>query len=179
MGIREYDEPVKAVRRATSPGALRPRPVPRGSRRLAGLAAALLVALGGFTWGGLYQQSRIQELSAPQSVPAVVALFPEGEAVRGELSDQKTLPADTRTILILSSMAEPAAFRSHEVLIEEMAGELHWKHSGEEVDADGAITLFLPAGLPEGDYRIRTFGIEDGRTLPLESYLVSMRPGGP
>jgi hypothetical protein len=175
MGMREYDEPVKAVRRDLSPRPLRPRPAFQRNRLLAAaLAASLLVALG-----TLYQKSRIQNLAEPRIVSSVVALFPEGAALRGAEESTNRLLADTQATLILVSDAEPEAFPSHEVLIVDSDGSIRFRVVAGRRGPDGALNMFLPAGLPEGNYRIQVSGIEGGRKKTLESYPVFVRSHKP
>jgi hypothetical protein len=178
--MREYDEPWKLVGRASSfSGARLSHSASLWRRKAPKIAAAVLVTtVGGIAWG-LYQQSRINGLIAPQSVPVAAVLFPEGEAVRGIPYDHKPLPENTRTTLTLASRAEPEAFSSYEVLIEEPSGELFSRVLSEGRGDDGGLTVFLPVGLPEGNYRFQVLGITDGRKTPLESYRVSVRRRGP
>jgi hypothetical protein len=174
-GMREPDEPLKVVKRASRTGDLRLGPKPRYSPSLA-MAASLLAVLG-FSFG-LYQHQqyqRLQTLSSPRATDVVV-LFPEGETLRGGGEEDALLPADTPATLILPSFEEPEAFSSYEVVIE--GDRNHWRLPATR-GPDGEINLLFPVGLPEGDYEIHTFGIRDDTRQELGSYKISARLRGP
>lgn len=146
-----------------------------GPNRMAILAASLLIALGSVI---VYQEGRIRELSSPRPL-AVLTLRPEGEFSRGGAEVDQELAAETPATIILPSLDEPGDFPSYTVRVIDRAGQLRWSFPAQERDVNGAINLYFPEGLPEGDYQIRLVGVDGYRIETLESYRVSSRLRGP
>ncbi len=143
------------------------------------LAAALFVALLGMTVWGLEERSALLALRAPRP-NAPIYDFSAGERLAtsgapGESGELKATAGSGPWMLVLHPSEELPVYR---LAIRDAATGRELSSHALRPDADLALTLDLPEGLPPGRYRLEiSAGSGDDRSAKVETYFLRVLPG--
>ncbi len=119
-------------------------------------------------------EQRLQDTRRPEALLNVpfVALAPR-DPVRGDI-EEVTLPEKTGIFFLLLSVADTRPFPSYRLEVtDKETGRVVWKGEGLKASRFNEVSLVLPRkALPPGDYRLRLYGIKDGKAELVEEYEV-------
>jgi len=141
---------------------------------MSALAAALLVAVVGLS---VWVAALRQELSRPDLRPFMVDLAPVGARVRdGGSAPATVIPSGTSRFTLILNPERPGDFQEYEAEFERTDGVVI-SQRGIGQNLYGLFFLSeTRSALGAGDYRIRLFGIRNGRREPLGEYAVRILP---
>jgi hypothetical protein len=126
------------------------RPAPPHWRRA--VAASLTAAVVGLGAWSIHQQRRLAELTRPQANPHSVYLAPQERA-----EPQRLVTEAGEPLMLILYPEAPSAGESYQVELIELSGARERtleSMAGLVPDEDSALSLYLPAGLPAGRYRV-------------------------
>lgn len=117
-------------------------------------------------------ERRLEESSRPETllnVPFVV-LAPR-DPVRGEL-EEVDLPAEVPLFFVLLSVTDTRPFPSYRLEVaSKETGRVVWTGEGLEASPLNEVSLVFPRNaLSSGDYRLRLYGLKDGKAEPVGEY---------
>lgn len=119
-------------------------------------------------------ERRLAETPRPGALLNVplVGLAPR-DPVRGEI-EEVTLPEGLDLFFLLLSKYDTREFPSYRLEIADKdTGRMVWRGEGLEVSRLNEVTLALPRDLlPPGDYRLRLYGVKDGKAEEVGEYEV-------
>jgi hypothetical protein len=139
------------------------------------LAASLFLAVLGLTGWNLAQRSALSALRAPKPDAPIIE-FSAGE--RLPASGEKTLTAGSGPWMFVFHPADELPAYRLAIRDAETGREL--SSHPLRPDADLALTLQLPEGLPPGRYRLELQdGSREGSGKPLETHLLRVMTAGP
>ena len=161
----------RSGRRERSPSRLRQGP-------LLAIAASLLMACLGLSGWVAHLRRAVEGLSEPRINVVVRDLYladsPRGPDEAG--FNQVPAGEEPLTLILNSSLAREYA--EYLLTIEVPEGAELWRRQGLRPSRWNTFTLVLPGGfLPAGEYRLRLFGLDQGRWQPIECFPLKVLGG--
>lgn len=142
------------------------------------LAASILIALGLSAWN-LKLRRDLGEERNPRTDIVMADLAPESSGERAmEIPSRLQLYPEQGQILLVLNLGDLRDFSTYRLELVEPGGGVVWAQAPVRRNNDGTFLLEIPSRMLETKlYKVRLFGLDDGRSIPLAEYAFEVARG--